>query len=221
MSAALLIGVTAGCSSNDATSAPSAPPPASASASPPSAASVIDTALVTLDASDASDASEVSDASDTTVVGAPVVESAPTAPPVSAPLDAPSSDPCALLTASVAAQAIGAAVGAPITQPGQGNSSCAYRPADPGAQSLVVLTLYGVHGSEADLDAAATQFPGAEAVDGVGDAARVSVQSQVIGVLSGSTIFGIGLYPQQADGQLLPVTEDQLIAVAHAVLDGR
>lgn len=213
MSAALLIGVTGGCSSNDATSAPTAPPPASAS--PTSAASVIDTALVTLVTLDASDASDAS------VVVAPVVESAPTAPPVSAALDASSSDPCALLTASVAAQAIGAAVGAPITQPGQGNSSCAYRPADPGAQSLVVLTLYGVHGSEADLDAAATQFPGAEPVDGVGDAARVSVQSQVIGVLSGSTIFGIGLYPQQADGQLLSVTEDQLIAVARAVLDGR
>ena len=69
--------------------------------------------------------------------------------------------------------------------------------------------------------AAALQFPGAEPVDGLGDAARVSVQSQVIGVLTGSTVFAIGLYLQQADGQLLPITKDQLVAVARAVLDGQ
>jgi hypothetical protein len=126
-----------------------------------------------------------------------------------------------LLTPAIATQALGQPVGAPITQPGSGNTTCAYRPADSSAQSLVALTLYGVTGTEAVLDSAAAQFPGAEVVDGLGDAARVSVQSQAIGVLSGSTVFAIGLYPQQADGQLLPVTKDQLVAVARAVLDGQ
>jgi hypothetical protein len=135
--------------------------------------------------------------------------------------DAPTADPCGLLTAAIATQALGVPVGEPITQPGEGNTTCAYRPADSAAQGMVVLTLYGVTGSEAVLNAAASQFPGAEPVDGLGDAARVSTQSQVIGVLSGSTVFAIGLYLQQADGQLLPVSKDQLVAVAHAVLDGR
>ncbi len=83
------------------------------------------------------------------------------------------------------------------------------------------MTLYGVTGSEAVLETAASQFPGAEPVDGLGDAARVSVQSQAIGVLTGSTVFAIGLYPQQSDGQPLPVNEEQLIAAARAVLDGQ
>jgi hypothetical protein len=139
----------------------------------------------------------------------------------SGPVAEPTGDPCDLLTAAIASQALGVPAGEPITQPGEGNTTCAYRPADPGAQGMVVLTLYGVSGSEAVLDAAAQQFPGAEPVDGLGDAARVSVQSQVIGILTGSTVFAIGLYLQQSDGQLLPVTKDQLVAVARAVLAGQ
>ncbi len=132
----------------------------------------------------------------------------------------PVTDPCDWLTPAVAGEALGVPVGDKITQPGQGNTTCAYRPADPAAQGLVSLTLYGVTGSEAVLDAAATQFPDAKSVDGVGDSARVSVQSHAVGVLTGSTVFALGLYPQQADGQLSPITEDQLLAVARAVLAG-
>ncbi|MEO8265434.1 MAG: hypothetical protein ABI706_07970 [Ilumatobacteraceae bacterium] len=157
---------------------------------------------------------------------APVV-TVPTSSAAAAPTSAatpaatPTTDPCDLLTAAVASQALGMPVGDKITQPGQGNTTCGYRPADPAAQGFVSLTLYGVTGSEAVLDAAATQFPDAESVDGVGDAARLSMQGQAIGVLTGSTVFALGLFPQQADGQLVRITKDQLIALARAVLAGQ
>jgi hypothetical protein len=197
LSTALLIGITAGCGGSDKTSAGD-------TTAELSAASVVTAA------------STVAGASGTV----PPAEAAAT---TSAPGQAagPSADPCELLTAAAASQALGVPVGEPITQPGEGNTTCAYRPADPGAQGLVALTLYGVTGSEAVLETAASQFPGAKPVDGLGDAARISVESQTIGVLTGSTVFAIGLYPQQSDGQLLPVNEDQLIAAARAVLDGQ
>jgi hypothetical protein len=198
-STALLIGVTAGCGGSDKTSSSDTNPG-------PSAATVV-TATPTVPGTVSIGTTPTQEVAATTSVPAPSAD--------------PTSDPCDLLTAAAAAQALGMPVGEPITQPGEGNTTCAYRPADPGVQGMVVLTLYGVSGSVAILDAAAVQFPGAEPVDGLGDAARVSVQSQVIGVLSGSTVFAIGLYPQQTDGQLLPVTKDQLVAVAHAVLDGQ
>ncbi|MEY2446070.1 MAG: hypothetical protein QOE00_2650 [Ilumatobacteraceae bacterium] len=195
----LLISVSAGCGGSDGAS------PADTNAVPPVAAVTTTTPAPGGSGGSAS----VPGTEATATTAAPLTVATPTA------------DPCGLLTAAIAAQALGVPVGAPITQPGSGNSTCAYRPADPGAQSLVALTLYGVTGSPAVLDTAAAQFPGAEPVDGLGDAARVSVQSQAIGVLSGATVFAIGLYPQQADGQLVPVTKDQLIAVAHAVLGGQ
>lgn len=198
-STALLISVSPGCGGSDeASSGGSTAAPAIASAA---------TETPTADAANGSSPAPT------------IVAAASTAGPD--PVAVPSADPCDLLTAAAATQALGVPAGQPITQPGEGNITCAYRPADPGAQSMVVLTLYGVTGSEAVLDAAALQFPGAEPVDGLGDAARVSVQSQVIGVLSGPTVFAIGLYLQQADGQLLPVSKDQLIAAARAVLDGQ
>ena len=198
-STALLIGVSAGCGGSDKASSGD-------TNLAPSATSVVAVTSSVADAGTRGTA-PISEEVSTTSASGPVADA--------------TGDPCDLLTAAVAAQALGMPVGEPITQPGEGNTTCAYRPADPGAQGMVVLTLYGVSGSEAVLDAAALQFPGAEPVDGLGDAARVSVQSQVIGVLTGSTVFAIGLYLQQADGQLLPVTKDQLVAVAHAVLDGQ
>jgi hypothetical protein len=198
-STALLIGVSTGCGGSDKSSS------GNTNVAPPAASVVAVT-------------SSVADAG--TPGTTPASEGVSTTSP-SAPVADPTGDPCDLLTAAIATEALGVPAGEPLTQPGEGNTTCAYRPADPAAQGMVVLTLYGVSGSEAVLDAAATQFPGAEPVDGLGDAARVSVQSQVIGVLTGSTVFAIGLYLQQADGQLLPVTKDQLVAVARAVLDGQ
>ena len=198
-STALLIGVSAGCGGSDKASSGD-------TNVAPSATSVVAVTPSVADTGTPGTAPTSEEAS-TTAASGPVADA--------------TGDPCDLLTAAIASQALGVPAGEPITQPGEGNTTCAYRPADPGAQSLVVLTLYGVSGSEAVLDAAAVQFPGAEPVDGLGDAARVSVQGQVIGVLTGSTVFAIGLYLQQADGQLLPVTKDQLVAVAHAVLDGQ
>ena len=198
-STALLIGVSAGCGGSDKASSGD-------TNVAPSASSVVAVASTIANAG-TSGTAPTSEEVSTTSASAPVADA--------------TGDPCDLLTTAIATQALGVPAGEPITQPGEGNTTCAYRPADPGAQGMVVLTLYGVSGSEAVLDAAAQQFPGAEPVDGLGDAARVSVQSQVIGVLTGSTVFAIWLLLQQADGQLLPVTKDQLVAVAHAVLDGQ
>jgi hypothetical protein len=200
-SSALLIAVTAGCGGSDAKpkSAVVSVPPAAATAAPASPTTGVVTADVgTIPTTDAG----------TTVSAAPAVAG-------------PTSDPCVLLTAAVATKALGVPVGEKITQPGQGNTTCAYRPADSAAQGIVTLTVYGVTGSEAVLETAALQFPDAVPVDGVGDAARVSVQGQAIGVLSGQTVFALGLFLQQPDGSLLPVSEDQLVAAARAVLDGQ
>lgn len=154
-------------------------------------------------------------------VTVPTTSAAAAPTSAAAPAATPTADPCVLLTAAIASQALGVPVGDKISQPGQGNITCGYRPADPAAKGFVSLTLYGVTGTEAVLDAAATQFPDAESVDGVGDAARLSMQGQAIGVLTGSTVFALGLFPQQADGQLAPITKDQLIALARAVLAGQ
>ena len=199
-SSALLIGVTTGCGGSDAKS--------SANTNVPSSATAITAATATTSVATGSAGTvPTTDAGVTTSAGAPVAT--------------PTADPCDLLTAAVATQALGVPVGDKITQPGEGNTTCAYRPADPGAQGIVTLTLYGVIGSEAVLDTAALQFPDAAPVDGVGDSARVSVQGQAIGVLTGQTVFALGLFLQNPDGSLLPVSKDQLIAAARAVLAGQ
>lgn len=198
-SSALLIGLTAACGGSEAKSANSVPPAAAATAAP------------------ATPTTEVVTASLGTI---PTTDAGATTPAASS-VARPTSDPCDLLTAAVATKALGVPVGEKITQPGQGNTTCAYRPADSAAQGIVTLTVYGVTGSEAVLDTAALQFPDAVPVDGVGDAARVSVQGQAIGVLSGQMVFALGLFLQQPDGSLLPVSKDQLVAAARAVLDGQ
>jgi hypothetical protein len=199
----LLVAATSACGGSDAK--PSA-----------SAASTADLPAATA-------APAVSSPVDTIGTEAPAtsVDSAPT-PPSAAPADGAIADPCDLLTPAAAGVALGVAVGEALTQPGEGNVTCGYRPADPSAQGFVSLTTYSAVGTEAVLDQAAAQnFPDSKPVDGVGDAARVSLQGQAIGVLFGHTVFALGLFPQAADGQLLPVTEDQLIAAARAVLDGQ
>lgn len=125
------------------------------------------------------------------------------------------------VTADVASGALGVPVGEPTTRPGEGNSTCSYRPADASAQGFVLLTTYSTTGTQAVLDGAAQQFPDAAPVDGVGDAAVISLQAHAIGFLSDDTVFALGLLVQAPDGQLLPVEADQLIAAANAVLDGQ
>ena len=84
----------------------------------------------------------------------------------------PSRKPCDLLTKEIAEAALGVAVGAPTQAPGQGNETCNYRATGTSSIAMVYLTTYAVKGTEAGLDAAATQFKNAYAVDGVGDSAR-------------------------------------------------
>lgn len=68
------------------------------------------------------------------------------------------------------------------------------------------------------LDAAAAQFTKAYAVDGVGAAARVSLEDHAIGVLKGDVVIAIGLIPPSSGTDIAPVTEAQLVKVAKAVV---
>jgi hypothetical protein len=130
----------------------------------------------------------------------------------------PSRKPCVLLTKQIAEQALGIPVGAPHEAPGQGNETCNYPAADTSQIARVYLTTYAAIGSVAVLDQAAAQFTNAHAVDGVGDAARVSLEDHAIGVLKGDLVFGIGLIPPSQAQDITPVTEQQMIKLANAVL---
>ncbi len=153
-----------------------------------------------------------------TTVGTTVVASQPPSAGRSA---GSSTDPCSLLSPDIAAAAIGSPVGDPKQVTDKGNASCLYHAADSSINRLVYLTTYAVVGSPSILAAAAATFRDAETVAGLGDAADVSVQSQAVGVLVGTTVFALGVVQQNADGTLQLLTKDQLVAVARAVLDGR
>ena len=128
----------------------------------------------------------------------------------------PSRKPCDLLSKKIAEDALDVPVGDPKDFPGQGNETCAYTTADGTGQ--VLLTTYAVKGTTAALDQAATQFTNAYAVDGVGDAARVSLEDHAIGVLTGDFVFGMALVLPGSDQDVTPVTEAQLVKLANAVL---
>jgi hypothetical protein len=129
----------------------------------------------------------------------------------------PSHKPCDLLTRPIAEDALGVAVGEPVKTPGEGNETCTYKGTDKTKTAMVYLTTYAAKGSVAVLDQAAAQFANAHAVDGVGDAARVSVDDHAIGVLEGDVVFGIGLIPPSSGQGITPVTESQLVDLANAV----
>ena len=132
----------------------------------------------------------------------------------------PSRKPCDLLTKTIAEEALGIPVGAPMQAPGEGNETCNYPAADKAQIARVYLTTYAVKGSLPVLNQAATQFKNAYAVNGVGDAARVSIEDHVIGVLKGDFVFGIGMIPVSQGQTIAPVTEAQLVKLANAVLAG-
>lgn len=128
----------------------------------------------------------------------------------------PSRKPCDLLSKKIAEDALGVPVGDPKDFPGQGNDTCGYTTADGVGQ--VLLTTYAAKGTTAALDQAATQFTNAYAVNGVGDAARVSLEDHAIGVLTGDFVFGMALMLPGSDQDVTPVTEAQLVKLANAVL---
>ena len=132
----------------------------------------------------------------------------------------PSRKPCDLLTKKIAEEALGISVGAAMQAPGEGNETCNYGAADTSQLARVYLTTYTVKGSTAVLDQAAAQFKNAHAVNGVGDAARVSIEDHTIGVLEGDFVFGIGMIPVSQGQTISPVTEAQLVELANAVLAG-
>ena len=130
----------------------------------------------------------------------------------------PSRKPCDLLTKDIAETALGVPVAPAKQTPGQANETCSYRVADKSSVATVFLTTYAAKGTEALLDAAAAQFTKAYAVDGVGDAARVSLEDHAIGVLKGDVVIAIGLIPPSNGTDIAPVTEAQLVNVAKAVV---
>jgi Protein of unknown function (DUF3558) len=129
----------------------------------------------------------------------------------------PSHKPCDLLTKAIAETALGAPVRAAKQGSGPGNTTCSYRVVDNASIAQVYVTTYATKGTEAGLDAAASQFTNAYAVDGVGDAARVSLEDHAIGVLKGDVVIAIGMIAPGNDQGLAPVTEKQLVDVAKAV----
>ena len=144
-----------------------------------------------------------------------------TTPASDAASGTPSRKPCDLLTKKIAEDALGVAVGDAKDVPGQGNETCVYSGADKTAVAKVLLTTYSTPGTTAGLDQAAAQFTNAYAVDGVADAARVSIEDHTIGVLEGDFVFGLTLIPPSQGQDLAPVTEAQLVTVANAVLAER
>ena len=128
----------------------------------------------------------------------------------------PSRKPCDLLTKKIAEDALGVPVGGPKDFPGQGNETCGYTTADGVGQ--VLLTTYAAKGTAAALDQAAKSFTNAYAVEGVGDAARVSLEDHAIGVLRGDFVFGMALMLPGSDQNITPVTEAQLVKLADALL---
>ena len=128
----------------------------------------------------------------------------------------PSRKPCDLLTKKIAEDALGVQVGGPKDFPGQGNETCGYTTADGVGQ--VLLTTYGAKGTAVALDQAAKAFTNAYAVEGVGDAARVSLEDHAIGVLRGDFVFGMALMLPGPDQNITPVTEAQLVKLANALL---
>ena len=130
---------------------------------------------------------------------------------------APSHKPCDLLTKAIAETALGGPVRDAKQSSGPGNETCSYRVVDNTSIAQVYVTTYAAKGTEAGLDAAAAQFKNAYAVDGVGDAARVSLEDHAIGVLKGDVVIGIGMIAPGNDQGLAPVTEKQLVDVAKSV----
>ena len=134
------------------------------------------------------------------------------------PSGTPPRTSCDLLTKKIAEDALGIPVGAPTKAAGEGNETCNYGAADKSQLARVYLTTYAVTGSMAVLEQAATQFKNAYAVNGVGDAARVSIEDHTIGVLDDAFVFGIGMIPVSQGQTISPVTEAQLVKLANAVL---
>lgn len=206
-------GLLGGCGSsrtnNDGSSGSLAAATVTAPAGRPTPVTLADASAPTA-TTDAATASDV----DVTALSSP-------APAAAGNADGSPIDPCALLSPTIAAAAIGVPVGDPNRLTDQGNASCSYHSADSSTNRFVYLTTYAVLGSPAILAAAAATFHDAQPVSGLGDAAEISVQSQAVGVLVGTTVFAVGVAQQNADGSLQLLTTDQLVAVARAVLEGQ
>ena len=125
------------------------------------------------------------------------------------------------MTKQIAEDALGVAVGDAKDVPGEGNETCVYSGADKTTVAKVLLTTYSTPGTTAGLDQAAAQFTNAYAVDGVADAARVSIEDHTIGVLEGD--FRVRPHADPAQPRSGPRSghRGQLVTVANAVLAER
>lgn len=146
--------------------------------------------------------------------------SAPSTADPSGPSGTPKTDPCDLLTKASAEAALGVPVGTPKKQPGEGNLTCYYTPADGTANVFALLTTYSASG-EAALKTASAEFPDARPVPELGDAAIVSRQGHVIGVSVDDVLFALSVLRADAFTVDPAVSEAQLITLAHTVVDSR
>lgn len=161
----------------------------------------------------------------TTATATDTTASAP--PNASTPSSAPdpgsgsvSTDPCDLLTSGMAEGALGLPVGSPTTTPQAGSLTCMYTPADGRPNVFVLLTTYEASG-EAALTTATKEFPDAEPVPDLGDAAYISPRGHAIGVLDGDLLFAMSLL--RPDGLEVPLATSaaQLVTLARTVLESR
>lgn len=129
-------------------------------------------------------------------------------------------DPCELLTGGMAEAALGVPVGPPETTSLPGNVTCFYIPADDRPNVFVLLTTYEDSGVAA-LRAATKEFPDAEPVPDLGDAAYVSPRGHAIGVSDGDLVFAMSLL--RPDGLEMPLAtiRAQLITLAGTVVESR
>jgi hypothetical protein len=132
----------------------------------------------------------------------------------------PATDPCELFTQEMAEAALDAPVGPATKQPGEGNVTCYYTPADGSANVFALLTTYVGSGEDA-LATATAEFPDARPVQGLGDAAFVSRQGHAIGVAVDDLLFAMSLLKADAFTGDPAVAEAELIEAAHVVVDSR
>lgn len=169
-----------------------------------------------------------SNKSDTSAKDPAVSSSAPSGPattaeasdPTGKATGKPKTDPCDLLTKGMAEAALGVPVGAPKKQPGEGNVTCYYSPADGTHNVYALLTTYAASG-EAALMTATSAFPDAKRVPDLGDAAIVSRRGHAIGVAVDDLIFAVSVLKAGSLTADPAVVEAQLVTLANTVVDSR
>lgn len=170
--------------------------------------------------SDTSDKSGDDPAASSSAPTEPATSADPVEEPTTSATGKPKTDPCDLLTKGMAEAALGVPVGKPKEQPGEGNLTCYYTPADGTKNVFALLTTYAASGEKA-LMTATSAFPDAKRVPDLGDASIVSRQGHAIGVAVDDLIFAISVLKADSLTEDPAVVEAQLVTLANTVVDAR